>query len=275
MPSRRDPVTLWHLRTMRAHRSTAVALTAILVAAPARAVDRFEIEVYDGSANAPGVISLENHVNFADRGRKEADPPLVPTDRQAHWTFEGALGVTRVWEAGVYLQTALVPREGFSYAGVKLRSKFVTTPGFSRVVHLGANFEIAGIPETFEKDRWSAEVRPIANVTTSTWILSFNPILAVPLTGTGLGEGPHFEPALSVKGRLSNSVALGVEYYGGLGPLGALLPSRDQDHYLFGAGDYDLGGGFDLNLGVGAGLSDASDPLTFKAIVAYEFGQVM
>lgn len=251
----------------------AVAAASSLSASHAGAVDRFEIQVYDGTANQPGVASLENHVNFVDRGHEASEPPEAPTEHQAHWTFEGALGMTRVWEAGAYLQTALVPGEGYMFAGAKLRSKFVTPPGLIRNVRLGANFEIAGVPERFEADRWGIEVRPIFALTLPAFLLAVNPILGVPLAADAR-KGPHFEPALSAKGRLSERVSLGLEYYGGYGPLGALLPSREQDQYLFGAGDYDLGGGFDLNFGVGAGLSDASDPLTFKAIVAYEFGRV-
>jgi hypothetical protein len=249
-----------------------VSLTA-LVSSPAAAVDRFEIQVYDGTANAPGVVSLENHVNFVDRGSSVSEPPIAPTDHQAHWTFEGALGMTRVWEAGAYLQTAVVPGVGYTFAGAKLRSKFVTPPRLIRNMRLGANFEIAGIPERFEEDRWSVEIRPIVALTLPKFLFAINPILGVPLS-SGARDGPHFEPALSAKGRLSERVALGLEYYAGLGPLGAVLPAREQDHYLFGAGDYDLGAGFDLNLGVGVGISEASDPLTFKAIVAYEFGRI-
>jgi hypothetical protein len=236
-------------------------------------VDRFEIQVYDGSANEPGVTSLENHINFVDRGHEGSEPPEAPTDHQAHWTFEGALGITRVWEVGAYLQTAFVPGEGYGYAGTKLRSKFVTPSGFSKRWRLGANVELARIPERFEADKWGIEIRPIVALTLPELLLAVNPIFGVPLSGA-VRDGPHFEPAISAKGRLSERVALGVEYYGGFGPLGALLPWSQQDQYLFGAGDYELGGGFDLNLGVGAGLSDSSDPLTLKAIVAYEFGRV-
>lgn len=239
----------------------------------ARAVDRFEIQVYDGRANAPGVTSLENHINFVDRGHEISDLPALPTDHQAHWTFEGALGITRVWELGAYLQTAFVPGEGYGYAGTKIRSKFVTPADFSKRWRLGANFELARIPERFEEDKWEIEIRPIVALTLPELLLAVNPMLGMPLSG-GARDGPHLEPAVSAKGRLSERVALGIEYYGGFGPLGALLPAGQQDQYLFGAGDYELGAGFELNLGVGAGLSDASDPLTFKAIVAYEFGRV-
>jgi len=250
-------------------RSSIVAALCLLTTS-ARAVDRFEIQVYDGSANAPGDISLDNHVNFVDRGHGSSGPEL-PTAHQAHWTFEGALGVTPFWEPGVYLQTALVPGSGYQFAGVKLRSKFVTPPEVSRHFRFGANFEVADVPPAFEASRWSVEVRPIAALVFSRVALSVNPIVSVPLSN---GDGPEFEPCVSAKGRLSGGAALGLEYYAGLGPFSEPLAPRAQDHYLFLAGDYDLGAGFDLNFGVGAGLSDASDRLTIKGILAYDFGRI-
>jgi hypothetical protein len=240
----------------------------------ASAVDRFEIEVYDGSANAPGVASLENHINFVDSGWRTPDGPEAPTHHQAHWTYEGSIGVTPFWEPGVYLQTAIVPGQGYVYGGVKLRSKFVTPPAFSRFFRFGANFELARVPERFERDQWSVEIRPIASVEYGRLLFSVNPILGLPLAHGAYHDGPDFEPAASLKGKLSNRAALGLEYYAGLGPVGAPAPAKDQEHYLYGAGDYELGAGFDLNLGVGYGFGDASDRLTLKAIVAYEFGRI-
>jgi len=82
-----------------------VVLAGATATAEAKAVDRFEIQVYDGAMNAPGVTSLENHVSFTDRGRRTGSGPEDPTHHQAHWTFEGALGVSPIWEPGLYLQT--------------------------------------------------------------------------------------------------------------------------------------------------------------------------
>jgi hypothetical protein len=259
---------------VRSRACSAALVAASTVATRASAVDRFEIQVYDGTANSPGVASLENHVNFTDQGHREPAGPEPPTHHQAHWTFEGAVGMTPVWEAGFYLQTALVPGEGFEYAGTKLRSKFVMPRTFSRRFRLAANFELARIPESFEHDQWSTEIRPIATLELDYLRLSINPILDLPLAHGAYRDGPEFEPAVSLKGKLSNRAALGLEYYAGVGPVGALAPAKDQEHYLYGAGDYDLGAGFDLNLGVGYGFGEASERLTLKAIVAYEFGRI-
>ena len=255
------------------HLGAAIAIATTLVVKSGRAVDRFEIEVYDGSANAPGDVSLENHVNFVDRGRSVAVGALAPTEHQAHWTFEGALGATPIWEPGIYLQTALVPDRGFAFAGVKLRSKFVTPRTFSKTVTLGANFELSDVPAEFEDSRFSIEMRPIFALDLPVVLFAINPILSVPLSRNA-SSGPELEPAISLKGRLSARADLGIEYYAGLGPLGNPLPASQEDQYVYFAGDWVLGGGFDLNLGVGAGLDCGSDPLSLKAILAYDFGRI-
>lgn len=249
-----------------------LTVACLLFSRAGTAADRFEIQVYDGSANEPGVLSLENHVSLTARGDRRGEPPEAPTDRQVHWTLETALGATRVWEPGVYLQTAFVPGEGYGYAGAKLRSKFMV-PHFDETLRLGVNFEIGRIRERFEADQWGTEIRPIVALDFPTVKIAVNPILGVPLAHGGYRDGPDFEPAISVKGVLSRRAALGIEYYAALGPVGSPSPLREQEHYFYAAVDADLGGGFALNYGVGYGLA-AAEPLTLKAIIAYEFGRV-
>jgi hypothetical protein len=59
-----------------------------LVAAPSRAVDPFEIQVYDGSADPQGVPAIELHVNHVASGLKGAVQPELPQHHQSHFTLE-------------------------------------------------------------------------------------------------------------------------------------------------------------------------------------------
>ena len=43
-------------------------VAASLVALPAAALDPFEIQIYDGTANAAGEPGLELHLNYVARG---------------------------------------------------------------------------------------------------------------------------------------------------------------------------------------------------------------
>jgi hypothetical protein len=158
---------------------------AFVAGAPrAWALDRFEIQVYDGSADPPGTPGLELHANTVASGLRDAAPPELPPNHQTHLTLEPSLGLTGWWEIGGYLQSTLRPDGQLDYAGIKLRSKFVR-PGlaFDRL-RLGINLEVSAIPASYERDRFGAEVRPIVAFTASAGRLAFavNPILDFALT---------------------------------------------------------------------------------------------
>ena len=150
----------------------------LLAAAPAFAFDPFEIQVYDGTADARGQFGLEAHVNQHHGA--------------THVTFEPSFGVTRFWEIGGYLQT----QDG-RYEGVKLRSKFVKTFGELR---LGLNFEIALEPG----GHWGGEIRPILAFENDRFLLAANPNISFPAA---------FEPVAMAKVK-TGPIAFGLEYYG-------------------------------------------------------------
>lgn len=255
--------------------SVAAAIVASLVLAPAVAWggDPFEIQVYDGTANAPGVPGLELHVNDWATGRRVGDSSARPLHGQFHATLEPSLGVTPFWEVGAYLQSAVRTDDGVvDWAGVKLRSKFVTPPGWSSRWRLGLNLELAYVPSPYDPNRWGAEMRPIVSWQDAEWLFAFNPILDQPLAGSDAANGPSFEPALKVA-RTVGTVAVGLEYYGTLGPLVSPLPWREQDHLLFEAIDVVGVERLELNAAIGEGLTPSSAGIVAKFIVGIEFEQ--
>jgi hypothetical protein len=174
------------------------------------------------------------------------------------------------WEVGAYVQFAVREDDrAFDWAGVKLRSKFVTPEGWDPHFRLGVNLEVSYVPPTYESDRWGLEVRPIAAWHDDRWLVAFNPILGQSLAGPGAPRGPTFEPALKVD-RSVGPVAVGLEYYGAIGPLASPLPAREQAHYLFEVVDLISGGPFELNAGIGEGLTASSAGITVKVILGYE-----
>jgi hypothetical protein len=229
--------------------------------------------VYDGGSNAPGLATLENHVNFTANGTRVPDGPVLPTKDQLPWTFEGALGITRTWEVGLYLQTALLSDGTPEFAGAKLRSKHIAPPLWNDRLWLGANFELGAIPRKFEADVWGVEVRPIAALALPYLRAAINPILSLPLDAAA-SDGPDFEPAVSLKGVPIPPLAVGLEYYGDIGPLVDPLPAREQQHYLYGAADLDLPRGWAINFGVGGRIAGAADAVVIKAIVGFELGRL-
>jgi hypothetical protein len=63
---------------VRGRLASAALLAIVFSAHDAAAVDEFEIQVYDGTANPPGVPGLELHVNRVLDGLKTAPPPELP-----------------------------------------------------------------------------------------------------------------------------------------------------------------------------------------------------
>ena len=92
---------------------------------------------------------------------------------------------------------------------------------------------------------------------------------AVGQQSTGSGD-PSFDVATKAVHDVVDGVALGVEYYSGLGKLAKTLPSYLQENTLYAVMDWDRKP-FAFNFGVGKGLNGATDKWTVKAIIEVPF----
>ncbi len=242
-----------------------------LWSAPARAGDPFEIQVYDGTADAPGVPGLELHLNDWATGSRQSTPPEAPLHGQFHATLEPSLGITPFWELGLYLEGAVRTDIGaVDFAGAKLRSKFVTPETFDLHWRLGVNLELSSLSTTYDRSGWGSEIRPIVAWHDDDWLFALNPIIEQALAAPEASSGPVLSPALKVA-RTVGPVALGFEYYATLGPLAGPLPWAQQWQQVFEVVDLVSVQHFELELGVGEGLTQATDGLVVKAIIGYEF----
>jgi hypothetical protein len=246
-------------------------LAVLLLPSAARAVDAFEIQVYDGTVGAPGSAGVELHANTVVSGRRGSVPPELPAHHQSHFTLEPAFVITDWWEVGAYFQTALLPDGSFEYAGNKVRTKFVAPPRAGSPFRWAMNMEVSRVPETFDRNRWGAEIRPIATWSSASGAvyLSVNPILDLSLAGPDRDHAPSFEPAATARYVRAGLLSIGVEYYASLGPVGGWLHAADQEHYIYEVIDVLRWRHLELNLGVGEGLTDASNRFVAKMIVGY------
>ena len=249
----------------------AAAVVLALITRRAEAGDPFEIQVYDGTSNAPGVPGLELHLNDWATGNHVATPPEAALGGQFHATLEPSLGLTPFWELGAYLQGAVrTDIDEVDWAGVKFRSKFVLPPSWDPHWRLGVNLEVSYLPKAYDKDGWGSEVRPIVAWHDESWLFALNPILDQPLSGAYASQGPSFQPALKIA-RTVGPVALGVEYYATLGPLTAIQPWEHQQQQIFEVVDLLAIDHFELNAGIGEGLTADSEGVVLKMILGYEF----
>jgi hypothetical protein len=97
------------------------------------------------------------------------------------------------------------------------------------------------------------------------WLLAANPVFGWALAGPDRSARPDFELQLKGSREIAKGIALGPEYYAGLGPLGRAPAFAAQDHTLYLALDFDRAP-WVFNVGLGRGVSHGADRWTVKAI---------
>jgi hypothetical protein len=257
----------------------AVAMAIVLISGHARAVDAFEIQVYEAEVNRPGQFGLELHSNYTITGRTTPEyAGEITPNHVARFTLEPALGVTDWFELGAYLQTMITP-EGGKFVGVKLRTKFVIPEERTRPFFCGINAEIGRVSKKVEEEGWANEFRPIIGWSNGRFLIDVNPIFGYALTGPERFR-PDFEPAGKLGVNTDRGFMLGVEYYAGLGLISkGFSPWHDQEHLMLATFDLtppkgapEQDDGWELNLGFGRSLTEASPSRWLvKAIVGHAF----
>jgi hypothetical protein len=225
-----------------------------------------EIQVYDGGLADPGVLNLTLHNNYTPRGEPApAFPGAVVADQSWNGVPEWAYGVSRWFEAGLYLPLyTLDKHQGWGLNGFKLRTLFAVPDADDRKFVYGSNFEFSFNAARWDATRFTSEIRPIVGWHLKRVDLFFNPILDTAYDGLGKLE---FAPSTRLAYRFSGAWALAVEEYADLGPLEDLHSAGEQAHQLYGVVD-GRWRAVDLEFGVGAGLTAAADDLTVKLILS-------
>lgn len=252
------------------------ALRAVLLAtllllfpcAPALAVSD-EIQVYTDDINEPGERGLELHINTTPRGRKtpEYEGDIAPY-RGLRVTPEFSWGLTKTLEAGLYIPMATSTSGTFYVGGLKGRLKWLpikTESGW----YAGANAELSNVSKAFSESRLSTELRIMAGYHDDEWLLGVNPIFDWGLS-RGFRGSPEVTMTWKATRRVVEGIALGGEYYNGVGTLANRLPADQQQRALYLVMDFERKPWI-FNVGVGHGLNSATDSWTIKAIFEVPF----
>ena len=229
---------------------------------PAKAVD--EIQVYNAGIAAPGQFTIQQHLNYIPLGVK--DPPFpggLVSHNSINGTPEFAYGVTDWWEVGLYLPFAIQDQQFLSNS-FKLRTLFVSPNAGERNFFYGVNFEFSFNSKHWDTTHFTSEIRPIVGWHLGQWDLFINPILDTSYDGV---KNLDFAPSLRLAYNISENWAVAAEHYADFGPVRKFLPGSEQSHQLFAVMDYS-GEPFDVEAGVGFGLTNASDHLTLKLILS-------
>lgn len=249
-----------------------VAVATWLGGAPAtRAQDNYEIQVYGSETVEKGHTMVELHSNFTFQGTKQVIDGLQPTNHQWHETLEITHGWTDWFETGFYVFTALQNGYGWDYVGDHIRPRVRVPPSWKWPVGVSISQEFGYQRRPFSVATWSYELRPIIDKQLGRWYFSFNPAFEKAIVGQGVNQGFIFSPNAKVSFDITKRISAGMEYYGSLGPVPNLLPGPLQQQQVFPAIDLNLSPKWEVNFGIGIGLTRVTDHLITKMILGYRF----
>jgi len=229
-----------------------------------------EIQVYTGEIAKVGQWTIQFHNNYAINGRNEPDfeGGIIP-NHALNGTPELAYGFTPWWEMGLYAPYAVDRNGQFLSNAFKIRQLFVTPDASKRSFFYGVNFEFSYATPRFSQTRWNLEIRPIIGFRSGDYELIINPIVDV---GFGDNGDATFAPAAKFDRKFGQNLALGVEYYTGLGPIRDIVPFNEQQHNIYAVADFKIGR-WDVNAGIGYGLTGGSDRVMAKLILGTDLNE--
>lgn len=257
---------------MRTRTVGLAALCAALVGASgsrALAQNLFEVQVFPDEILERGETQVEFHNVVMPSGTRLPDR-MLDHSSHVHLSFELSHGWTERFETGVFLETSpSVDDNHAALTGFHFRPKFRFAEWERFPFHVSLSVEYAFLKQPGDADfRQAIGIVPILERHRSGIEMSFNPGFEVGLRGPDAGESPVFEPSAKVASKLSRAVWVGVEYYAETGPIKHFEPLAEQHHLLFPTIDVRGMSGWDVNLGVGRGLTGGSEHWVIKSIVA-------
>lgn len=248
-----------------------IAALFCLASITAHAQDNYEIQVYGSETVDPGRTMVELHSNFTFQGNKSKAGEMLPTNHALHETLEITHGFSSWFETGFYVFTSARSGNGWHWVGSHIRPRVRAPESWHLPIGLSLSAEFGYQSRHYSGDSWSLELRPIVDKEVGKWYLCFNPTVEKSFKGENQKIGWEFSPNVKISRELNPKVALGIEYYGGLGPIGKFDSLHEQEHQFIPAIDLNLSPDWEFNFGVGVGVTHNTDHLLVKAIVGRRF----
>ncbi len=102
-------------------------------------------------------------------------------------------------------------------------------------------------------------------------VFLLNPTLDRSFHGESVNQGVVFSPNFKFSYDFTKKITGGLEYYGSVGPVTGFLALNQQQHQIFPAVDLNLSPKWEVNFGLGVGLTRSTDHLIAKMILGYRF----
>jgi hypothetical protein len=247
-------------------------LLLALAAGIARAQGSYEIQVYASELVSPGTTMVELHSNFTFIGVKSVVDGMYPTEHQLHETLEITHGINDWLELGWYVFTSADTRVGWQYVGDHIRPRVRVPEDWKWPVGVSLSMEFGYQRAVYSPDTWTLEIRPIVDKTIGKLYLCLNPTFDRSFHGPAVSQGVVFSPNVKVGYDVTKVINAGIEYYGSVGPVTGFDALRDQMQQIFAVTDLNFSKDWEFNLGVGVGMTHATDHLIVKMIIGRRFG---
>jgi hypothetical protein len=237
----------------------------------AAAQDNYEIQVYGADTVDPGHTMFELHSNFTIDGSKQFMDGLYPTNHAEHETLEITHGFNTWFELGFYVFTSVKTDQGWQWVGDHIRPRVRAPESWHWPVGVSLSTEFGYQRRAFSPDTWTIEIRPIVDQKIGRWYWAFNPSVDRSFHGRDVGSGFEFSPNFKFSYDFTPKISGGIEYYGALGPVTDFDPVYQQEQQIVPAIDLNLAPQWEINFGLGVGVTRSTDHLIAKMIVGYRF----
>jgi len=246
-------------------------LATFLFALSVPAQDNYEIQVYGSETVPAGRTMVELHSNYTIEGERQTVDGVFPSYHAFHETLEVTQGITPWFETGLYVFSSIQPGEEWQWVGDHLRPRVRVPEEWHWPVGLSLSTEVGYQRRSFSADTWSWELRPIMDKQWGRWYFSVNPAFEKSLHGRNSSAGWDFAPSVKIGFDLTKLITAGVEYYADLGQIGRFANVSEQQHQLFPTLDLNFSPDWEVNFGVGFGLTRGTDGLLVKLILGRRF----
>lgn len=248
-----------------------LTVCSLFLALPLRAQGNYEIQVYGAETIAPGTTMLELHSNFTMLGQRYMIDGVYPTYHQEHETLEITQGITNWMEVGFYIFTSEQNGHGVQWVGDHIRPRVRVPDSWHWPIGVSISTEIGYQRAVYSPDTWTWEIRPIIDKAMGRWYLAFNPALERTLHGPDVKQGLAFAPAAKMSYDFSKQVSGGIEYYADYGSFAQFDSLHEQQQQFFAVTDLNVSPKWEINIGVGLGVTGSTDHLIVKGILGRHF----
>jgi len=229
-----------------------------------------EIQVYMDDITTPGHFGTDFHNNYVVSGSSVPDyPGAQPPNHVYRLTPEFYYGVSKTVELGLYVLSSVNADNTSHIDGEKLRAKYIAPHDEAQGSFWGVNLEIGKTNRRVSEDPWNAELKGIYGFRSGRWTFAANSNFDWSLSGP-VNNPVSLDIDTKLAYKTDAGYQVGFESYNELGPLRDLGHLNQLSQTLYGIIDTQLGK-FDLNAGIGRGLTTASDRWVIKFIVGVHY----